>query len=174
MLDVFSDAFFDDALEFVSDNKKILDSITAQDIMNYICRNTNLTELIKWIVQYGNPLANEEKFGVTRYFMYSTDICSGHYIGISGIGKKDSNRAFCPIFSVSVDGKYVTISCTDYDVKTGKAISRGTRIIARVLDDGTVQITSNIWDHVIELEKDIENGTMKKGFMIENLKNLNG
>ena len=156
MLDVFSGAFFDDALEFVSDNKKILDSINAQDIMNYICRNTNLTELIKWIVQYGNPLANEEKFGVTRYFMYSTDICSGHHIDISGISKKDSNRAFCPIFSVSVDGKYVTISCTDYDVKTGKAISRGTRIIARVLDDGTVQITSNIWDHVIELEKDIE------------------
>lgn len=156
MLNVFTGAFFDDALEFVSDNKKILDSINAQDIMNYICRNTNLTELIKWIVQYGNPLVNEEKFGVTRYFMYSTDICSGHHVGISGSGKKDSNRAFCPIFSVSVDGEYVTISCTDYDVKTGKAISSGARIIARVLDDGTVQITSNIWDHVIELEKDIE------------------
>ena len=155
MLDVFTGAFFDDAMEFVSDNKKILDSITAQDIMNYICGNTNLTELIKWVVQYGNPLVNEEKFGVTRYFIYSTDILNGHLVGI-GSGNKDSNRAFCPIFSVSVDGEYVTISCTDYDVKTGKAISSGARIIARVLDDGTVQITSNIWDHVIELEKDIE------------------
>ena len=154
MLLIFNGAFYDDAMDLISINNDNLDSLTIQDIMNYICINTNISELIKWIVENANVLANVEKFGMTRYFIYTTDIFSGYNASINyRKGSRDINN-ICPIYSISIDGNYVIISMSNYNCSKDIAMCAGSRIIARVLDDGNVQITSNIW-HNIKDKKDL-------------------
>lgn len=172
MLDVFTGAAYDDGYEYLESIGITKDSdsaepcnIDTQTIMNAICVDTNIAELIKWIVENANTLKDKEGFGLTRYFIYTTDFINDYIISKK---ESDSGKSYhsanssksCPMYAVSVDGNYLTVTGSSYNAYDDRAIPNGDRIIARLNEDGTVQITSHLWDKMSGESFLQVNGTM--------------